>query len=341
MIWTPDQKYLNDPFETEAQLEAAITDVADILFGLGRIYLDVKKLVGAKGKIKNIPDGYLIDLTSKRDPRLFVVENELASHDPLNHVAVQVLEFSLSFQTSPFKLKGILKDALKARPDAHKMCEKYATANGFENVDYLLERMLQKDNAFNALVIIDELEEELETLLLSRFKFPVEILTLQRFRTADGQKAYQFDPFLADLSVPAVTTSGKVVKPEDQMDPSELDTVVVPAQEEGFKEVFVGENRWYAIRIHSSMVPRIKYIAAYRTAPVSAITSIAPVKDIALWKDGSKYVLNFTEPAKEIGPIKLVPKPNGIVKAPQGPRYTSYKKLTKASNLDEAFTINI
>jgi len=159
MIWTPDQKYLNDPFETEAQLEAAITDVADILFGPGRIYLDVKKLVGAKGKTKNIPDGYLIDLTSKRDPRLFVVENELASHDPLNHVAVQVLEFSLSFQTSPFKLKAVLKDALKSRPDAHKLCENYATANGFENVDYLLERMLQKDNAFNALVIIDELEE--------------------------------------------------------------------------------------------------------------------------------------------------------------------------------------
>src|SRR6185437_9323829 len=94
MLWTPDKHYLNDPFETEAQLEAAIADVADILFGASRIHLDVKKLVGVKGKTKNIPDGYLIDLTSKREPRLFVVENELASHDPLNHVAVQVLEFS-------------------------------------------------------------------------------------------------------------------------------------------------------------------------------------------------------------------------------------------------------
>ena len=187
------------------------------------------------------------------------------------------------------------------------------------------------------MVIIDELEEELETLLLSRFKFPVEIQTLQRFRPIDGQKAYQFDPFLADLAITAAANSGKVLKPEDQMDPSELDTVVVPAQDEGFNDVFMAENRWYQIRIHSSMVPRIKYIAAYRTAPVSAITQIAPVKDIALWKEGSKYVLNFTEPAREIGPIKLVPKPNGTVKAPQAPRYTSYKKLMKASNLDEAF----
>ena len=70
---------------------------------------------------------------------------------------------------------------------------------------------------------------------------------------------------------------------------------------------------------------------------MSAVTHIATVKNIELWQEGSKYVLNFTEPAKEIGPIKLVPKPNGTVKAPQAPRSTSYERLIKATNLDEAF----
>ncbi len=337
MFWTPKDQYLNDPFEAESQLEAAIAEVSARLFGPNRIYLDVKKLIGGKGKTKNIPDGYLIDLTSKKEPRLFVVENELASHDPLNHVAVQILEFSLSFETSPFKLKAILKEALKAHKAGHQMCEAYAAANGFENVDYLLERLIQKDNAFNALVIIDELDDELETLLLSRFKFPVEILTLRRFKTEAGQTAYEFVPFLADLAGPAKETEEHAAIGKEEVDPSELDTIVVPAQEEGFQETFITENRWYQIRIHSSMVSRIKYIAAYRTAPVSAITHVALVKDIALWKEGPKYVLNFNEPAKEIGPIKLVPKPNGTVKAPQAPRYTSYDRLMKATNLDEAF----
>ena len=337
MIWTPDNQYTNDPFETESQLESAIANVSATLFGPNRIYLDVKRLIGAKGKTKNIPDGYLIDLASKKEPRLFVVENELASHDPLNHVAVQILEFSLSFETSPFKLKAILKEALKADKASLQMCETYAAANGFENVDYLLERLIQKENAFNALVVIDELDDELETLLLSRFKFPVEILTLRRFKTAQGQTAYEFDPFLADLAGPAKESQAHAAAGGSEVDPSELDTVVVPAQEEGFKETFIGENRWYQIRIHSSMVPRIKYIAAYQSAPVSAITHVAPVKDIALWKEGPKYVLNFTEPAKPIGPLKLVPKPVGTVKAPQAPRYTTYDRLVKAKNLDEAF----
>jgi hypothetical protein len=337
MIWTLDKQYANEPFETESQLESAIAEVSATLFGPNRVYLDVKKLIGGKGKTKNIPDGYLIDLTSKKDPRLFVVENELASHDPLNHVAVQILEFSLSFETSPFKLKAILKEALKANKLGLQICETYAAANGFENVDYLLERLIQKDNAFNALVIIDELDEELETLLISRFKFPVEILTLRRFKTTQGQTAYQFDPFLAELAGPSKETETHGAAGAIEVDPSELDTIVVPAQEEGFQETFIGENRWYQIRIHSSMVPRIKYIAAYRSAPISAITHAAVVKDIVPWKEGPKYVLNFAEPAKEIGPLKLVPKPNGMVKAPQAPRYTSYDRLIKATNLDEAF----
>lgn len=57
MLWTPEKQYANDPFETESQLESAIAEVASSLFGPNRIYLDVKRLVGAKGKNKNVPDG--------------------------------------------------------------------------------------------------------------------------------------------------------------------------------------------------------------------------------------------------------------------------------------------
>jgi len=121
------------------------------------------------------------------------------------------------------------------------------------------------------------------------------------------------------------------------IDPSTIDTVVVPAQAEGFQKTFLDENCWFAIRIHSSMIPKIKHIAAYQVLPVSAITHVAEVKKIERWKDSSKYILYFTAPAKPVGPIKLIPKPNGKVKAPQAPRYTSFERLMKAKNLDEAF----
>jgi hypothetical protein len=41
------------------------------------------------------------------------------------------------------------------------------------------------------------------------------------------------------------------------------DTVIVPAQKEGFDKVFTGENCWHAIRISGGMLKKIKFIAAY------------------------------------------------------------------------------
>ena len=116
---------------------------------------------------------------------------------------------------------------------------------------------------------------------------------------------------------------------------AKVDTIVVPAREDGFEEVFLGENRWYAIRIHASMIPQIKYIADYRVAPTSAITHWARVKNIEPWENTGKFVVNFVEPAREIGPIPLAPK--GKVRALRNLRYTRFDTLLKAKTLDEVF----
>lgn len=117
----------------------------------------------------------------------------------------------------------------------------------------------------------------------------------------------------------------------------ERDTVIVPALEDGFQEVFIGENCWYAIRISGGMLPRIKYVAAYRTAPVSAITHYAPVKLIEPYGEGGKYRLVFAEPAKEIAAI---PYGNAVTGTMQGPRYTTLAKLLSASSVGDLFDSN-
>jgi hypothetical protein len=122
-------------------------------------------------------------------------------------------------------------------------------------------------------------------------------------------------------------------QPVPGRDRDNRDTVVVPAQEEGFNRVFLGENCWYAIRIGGGMIPKIKYIAAYQTAPVSAITHYAPVERIEPYGDDGKYRLVFSEPAKALDrPIPFGAAPQGLM---QGPRYTSLAKLQTASNLTD------
>jgi hypothetical protein len=331
LIWTRSGPYRRVDYDDEADLEAAIVEVQAELFGPARIYLDAKRKIGAKGGLRNIPDGYLIDL-SGRQPRLYVVENELASHDPLRHIAVQILQFSLSFEEEPRAVKTALFSALQSQPEAKRQCEEYAASHGFRNLDHMLEHMVF-EAPFAALVVIDELPEKLESVLAERFQFGVEVLELTRYENGQGERLYHFEPFLADLREDVAAAEQAVKAGVSRVDASEVDTVVVPAREEGFQETFLGENRWYAIRIHGTMRPQIKYIAAYRVAPVSAITHIAPVLSIEPWKDTGKFVVNFTEPAREIGPIELVK--GGRIKPLYNLRYTSRSRLEAAKTLDE------
>jgi hypothetical protein len=261
LIWTKNGPYSRVEYEDEADLEAAIAEVQAELFGPNRIYLDAKKKIGAKGSLRNIPDGYLIDL-SGRQPRVYVVENELASHDPLRHIAVQILQFSLSFEEEPRAVKTVLLNALQTQPDAKKQCEEYASRYRFRNLDHMLEHMVF-EGPFAALVIIDELPEKLESVLAERFQFGVEVLELTRYKNGQGDCLYHFEPFLADLREDVAVAEQTVRPGPGRIDASEVDTIVVPAREEGFQDVFLGENRWYAIRIHGTMRPQIKYIAAY------------------------------------------------------------------------------
>lgn len=323
MLWNKQEKYIAIPFGKESELEEAVLEVKETLFGPMRIYLDDKKKIGQKGATNNLPDGYLIDLTNKQDPKIFVVENDLASHQHLKHIAVQILEFSLSFESSKVKVKNIIKEMLQRKPDDWKSCEIFAKKNGYENVDYLLESIIHKKDSFNALLIIDELGADLETVLISRFKFPVEVITIKRYKADNGKLLYEFEPFL-----------NEVTEDTEKIDISEIDTIVIPAREDGFKETFIDENSWYAIRLNSSMIPKIKYIAAYQVAPISAITHMATVRSIEQWQDSNKYILYFAEPAEK---IKKVPLGTIKAKAPQSPRYSSRERILNAKTLDNVF----
>ena len=159
-IWTSQGVYRQSQYKSEADLETAILEVQSYLFGSNRIYLPVKKKIGSKGGPRNIPDGYLIDL-SGRQPRLYVVENELAKHDPLRHIAVQILQFSLSFEAEGRGVKSILFGALQDQPEFLRQCEEYISDKPFRNLDHFLESLVF-ETPFAALVIIDELPENLD-----------------------------------------------------------------------------------------------------------------------------------------------------------------------------------
>ena len=118
----------------------------------------------------------------------------------------------------------------------------------------------------------------------------------------------------------------------DPSPPTVADTMVVPAREDGFERVFLNEDCWYAVRISGGMLDKIKYIAAYQTQPVSAITYYAPVARIESYGEQGKYKLVFAEKAKPIGPIS---RGNATPGSMQGSRYTTLTKLQAANTITD------
>jgi hypothetical protein len=140
-----------------------------------------------------------------------------------------------------------------------------------------------------------------------------------------GLRAFEFPKAIATPKTSATTM------PKKQSSQG-ADTIIVPAQKEGFERVFLGENCWYSIRISGGMLDKIKYIAAYQTQPISAITHYAPVDHIEPYGESGKYKLVFSDKATAINPIPFGDAAQGAM---QGPRYTNLTRLMTAKKLTD------
>lgn len=328
--------FANYEYSTEEEFEKHVIKHSREIFGEKAVYIDIKKRIGVEN-IVTIPDGYLLDFSFEHSPRLYIIENELSIHDPYKHIGQQLLKFAISYKSSGRNIKNFLLERIISDPVKKEIVENGLKKAGSRNIDAFLEDIIF-EKPVAAIVIIDQNTEDLENVL-SQLTMKTDIIEFQAFTTVPreennkyktGELLFKYTPFQPEIR--SITES-----PKSGLDIEDLDTIIVPANEEGFNGVFLKRNCWYAIRISSAMLDRLHYIAAYQTAPISAITRYAEILKIEKYKDTGKYILFFKDQAIDIGPISLLPKSKGKVRAPQAPRYTNFKKLLIAKTLDDVF----
>lgn len=313
--------YQEYQYKNEAEFERIIVASSDLIFGNQGIYFDIKKRIGKSNQGAAIPDGYYLDLKFHDNPVLYFVEVELSNHDVYGHIGEQVLRFAISNEMSKHKIKTILideiqKDVLKS----DKLKKFFEHSKKYRNTNELLDHLIF-ENEVSVIIIINETSDQL-LRVLSKIKIPSDIIEFQSY-VHKNKLVHRYSLFQEDVIEASL--------PDIDLD--DLDTIVVSAREDGFKETFIGQNQWYAVRISSAMLDKIKYIAAYRIAPISAITHVAEVERIEKYKDSDKYVLYFKNSARQISEIKPSGQNKGV--APQGPRYTTYSKLLNVKNVDD------
>ena len=109
-------------------------------------------------------------------------------------------------------------------------------------------------------------------------------------------------------------------------------TIIVPAQKEGFEQVFLKDNECFDIRIGKNRRSKIKYIAGYEIKPRSGIQYIAKVKKIIPSENAFGYwkVIFDGEPRKYDRLIHL-----GNTYPPQNIRYTTKRELDEVAENNE------
>lgn len=315
--------------KSEQQFEGAVQALSDQIFGPGSIYIPIKKRL-RRDNLVTIPDGYVVDMADPGTPKLYVIENEIVSHDPFKHIGIQMLKFVTSFEEIQLRIRTFIMEYITAHKKLLARLEESRQRSDSRNIDNYLDRAVY--GGFHGIVVIDEAQEELHRVL-QKINADISVLELKTYESEDGMRIYEYDTLYDEDEEFEEGGSGRKRRrlsaeeiAQKRARRLQCDTIVVPAQAEGFRKVFLGENQWWAMRIGPAMKDRIRYIAAYQVSPVGAVTHIAEVAQIRPYRDTGKYGVIFKQPAVQVGPIK----PRDTRFSPQGPIYVRRDRLLSA-----------
>lgn len=310
-------------FDNEAEFEKAVIQNQKYLFGKDSVYVDVKRRIG-RDSHRGIPDAFLIDFYDAKKPQLYIVENEIASHDVYSNITEQIARFGTSIVSSANQIRNLLIKAIENEPLTKKEVEKYLSQTIFKTIIELMLYLTEND--IKIVVAINEITADLN-LAFKIFKNPPDIVLLQRYMCGNDI-SYYYEPMreeIEDIEIEKNRTGEAV----------DFNTVVCAAFEDGFKHAYIENNAWWAIRLSQEAREKLKYLAIYEKAPVAHISHYAEIDRIEPYKDTSKYIL-YLKNKKTVKPIKLGTGKKG--EAPQAPRYTTLNKLLNAKTVRELWS---
>lgn len=300
--------------DVENLIRSFITELM-VFYGDPKWYeKDAKKIL----KLNENTGKYGIKILYERDfdqlrEFLFTNYSDTSYEDLINNIIKE------DDETKKTKLVTKLKDKIP-KTFWEKLIAKHANKNSIsgDQYKYLLEEIYKKRNK---IAHCNTFHED----SFNKFKNDCEIIMEQTrllISIIEEQKSKQNDN--DDLR----NVVSAIFSPFDS-----FDTIIVPAKEDGFQEVFLNQNKWYSVAIYEGRKDFIKYIAAYRVHPIQEITHYAEVDKIENSPyDNTKKIIYFKDNAIELPKtIKLGQDKHAF----QRSRYTNFNKFDNAETTDD------
>ena len=144
---------------TEKKFEEMIKEHSKEIFGENAIFFDIKKKIVSKAGIGGIPDGYVIIFSEP--PVWCIVEAELSSHPPWEHIEPQINKFFRGIRNpnSQKEIVTVLYDSIKSDSITKSYVKKMI---GQREIHHFLSSLISK--LPTPVIVIEEKTEQLEEI---------------------------------------------------------------------------------------------------------------------------------------------------------------------------------
>lgn len=122
---------------------------------------------------------------------------------------------------------------------------------------------------------------------------------------------------------------------EEVSSPEDFDLVTFPAHDINFDIYFLGQHKWFEVRISNDKVNKLKYVALYVGKPVSGITHYGEISQIIDSGNNNKKIIILSGAPISLGRTVTLGSINSNAVRP--PRYTTLKKLLNAREISDLF----
>lgn len=187
MIRFGDRLFIQTQFDNEKEIEDVVNGNAEFLFGSSLVLIPKSKITTGE-KVDTIPDGFVIDFSSKR---WYIVEAELSSHDVWQHIAKQISkQLTASLQDSTReKLVGLFFSAVNESP----LLQEKIVNEGIQliQIHKVISEILKKDPIIG--IPIDLINKDLKDYTRT-LRYDVRLWEIKKFTDTKNTKSilYQF-----------------------------------------------------------------------------------------------------------------------------------------------------